>query len=127
MTDYTFEYDTINRVLAVRFASRVTDESLLKFYEDAPAYIAACTATTSIIDFSAVTTFDVSTKTIRYLAERRPLLPDPTPRVIVAPTDEAFGMSRMFQTLSRAGREMLQVVRTRDQADRALNLRDLHF
>jgi hypothetical protein len=33
----------------------------------------------------------------------------------------------MFQTMSRTGREMLQVVRTRQEAERALNLRDLRL
>ena len=115
MSTYYFEYDAANKILAVRFEAALTDDILCEYYAAAPAVIAPHEVRVGILDLTGLTSFDVSADTIRRLAARQPLIPDPIPRFIVAPSDVAFGMARMFQ-LSDRSREMLHIVRSIDEA-----------
>jgi hypothetical protein len=49
------------------------------------------------------------------------------PNIIVAPQTDAFGLTRMFQTLGERARPNLQVVRTLDDALRVLGIQSPHF
>jgi hypothetical protein len=73
-----------------------------------------------ITDFSEVTKFTVSGDEMRALALLTPGIPVNRLKVIVAPKDVTFGMSRMFQLLTDEVRPNLQVVRTNAEAYRML-------
>ncbi|HVZ19713.1 MAG TPA: hypothetical protein VG871_01550, partial [Vicinamibacterales bacterium] len=64
---------------------------------------------------------------VRHLSHLAPVLPDPTPRYVIAPQPHIYGLARMFQITSRAGRDGLHVVRTADDAYAALGLRSPQF
>jgi len=58
------------------------------------------------------------------VSKLHPRFPDPTPRYVIATRDDVFGMARMFQIVSPAGRDMLHVVRSVKEAYDALGLTD---
>ena len=59
---------------------------------------------------------DVSTAIVQRLAKTPSLLSDPMPRVIIAPSDLLFGLSRMMKSLSGEQREAVHIVRTEQAA-----------
>ena len=75
----------------------------------------------AITDFTNVTQFEISSDQIRLVAESKSPLENAR-RVIVAPTDVAYGTSRMFQMLSGKTRPNITVVRTLSEAYEALGI-----
>jgi hypothetical protein len=70
----------------------------------------------SITDFSEVTSFDVTAQGVNLLAANSPMVPDGYLRVVVAPQDEAYGMSRMFEMVGSLTRNRVDIVRTMEEA-----------
>lgn len=75
----------------------------------------------AITDFTQVTHFDISSDQIRLVAESKSPL-EKARRVMVAPSDVAYGTSRMFQMLAGKTRPNITVVRTLDEAYAALGI-----
>jgi len=75
----------------------------------------------AITDFSGVTQFNISLDQIRQVAETESPLAK-SKRVMVAPTDVAYGTSRMFQALSSNTRPKITVVRTLAEAYQVLGI-----
>ena len=75
----------------------------------------------AITDFTQVTHFDISSDQIRLVAESKSPL-EKAQRVMVAPSDVAYGTSRMFQMLAGKTRPNITVVRTLDEAYEALGI-----
>lgn len=108
----------INRkdcLVLTRFSSRVNDDDVRQQIElvaaGAPYDGPYCTIT----DFTHVERFDVTTEMIRTVASQ----PSPlagAKRVIVAPGDVQYGVSRMFQALSQNTRPDITVVRNLAEA-----------
>lgn len=70
-----------------------------------------------ILDMSGVVSFNVSAATVRQLAQLPPAIPDPNiPRVIVAGSNQMFGLARMFEIQGSDTRPNLHVVRTEKEA-----------
>lgn len=69
-----------------------------------------------IIDFSAVTSANVSTNFIRVLAQERPLFDREARQIIVAPQAHIFALSRMAQILRERQLPNIQVVRSLHEA-----------
>jgi hypothetical protein len=125
---YRFELDSINKVLLLRFAGRITDESLAESYRAIRKYSTTTDASVGILDLSSVTEFAVSTEFIRQLANQEPAMADATRRrFIVAPETAIFGISRMFQIMGEPTRPLLEVVHTLDEVVAALGIQSLHF
>jgi hypothetical protein len=126
---HTFEFDTDNKVLLCRLHGRVTDESLRVAYGEVRKWSSTVEARAGIFDLSPITSFDVSTALMLTLAQEEPAMNDggAGPRVIVAPTAESFGMSRMFQTVGEEKRPRLSVVRTLEEAYAVLEMRAVRF
>ena len=113
---YHFEYDSANRILRIWFEGRVTDEILSEYYRVAPKYVALTDPVAGIVDFSAVTLFEVSPETIRELAKLPPMMPRPErPRFVIAPSAHIFGLARMFELHGQDTRPNLHVVRTAEE------------
>ncbi|HET9741602.1 MAG TPA: hypothetical protein VFQ00_02530 [Terriglobales bacterium] len=74
-----------------------------------------------ITDFSRVEQFNISSQMIRHVAQTESPLAS-AKRVMVAPSDVAYGTSRMFQALASHTRPNLTVVRTLVEAYAALDL-----
>jgi hypothetical protein len=75
----------------------------------------------AITDFTAVTQFNISTNQIREVAETQSPLAE-SKRVMVAPSDVAYGTSRMFQALAWHTRPNITVVRTLPEAYQVLGI-----
>lgn len=75
----------------------------------------------AITDFTGVTQFNISLEQIRSVAETVSPLAK-SKRVMVAPTDVAYGTSRMFQALAWHTRPNITVVRTLGEAYQVLGI-----
>ena len=74
-----------------------------------------------VTDFTQVTHFDISSDQIRLVAESKSPL-EKARRVMVAPSDVAYGTSRMFQMLAGHTRPNISVVRSLDEAYEVLGI-----
>ncbi len=120
---YDFEMDATNGVLLVRFSGDVSEQRIGPFYSEASAQIERIHPRAAIFDFTGVTSFDVSSASIRSLAEASPLIPDAAcRRVVVAPAKHIFAMSRMFQILAGRSWPVFAVVRSMVEALAAVEL-----
>jgi len=75
----------------------------------------------AITDFTQVRQFNISSSEIRSVAESESPLAE-AQRVMVAPSDEVYGTSRMFQSLASRTRPHITVVRTLGEAYAALGI-----
>ena len=125
--DFVVDFDAKNNILRWTLEDEVTDAVLLDFYAVATKYAASHPPCRSIIDFSKVTDFHVSSETVRQVAAAPTALPAQYLRVIVIPSDFIYGMGRMFQILSEKTRPELHVVRTMDEAYRLLHVESPEF
>jgi len=74
-----------------------------------------------ITDFTHVTQFEISSDQIRLVADSKSPL-EKARRVIVAPSDVAYGTSRMFQMLAGRTRPNISVVRSLNDAYKVLGI-----
>jgi hypothetical protein len=110
---YYFEFNSAIRILRCRFEGLLTDEILREYYRIAPKYVALHAPCSGIFDMLSVNNFEVTPPLIRELAALAPIIPDPaSPRFIVAPTPQMFGMARMFELQGQHTRPNLHVVRS---------------
>jgi len=75
-----------------------------------------------ILDCSGVTKLKVSTAAVRDCATSPNLFARGALRVMVAPTEAIFGLSRMYQMLAENTRPNLQIVRTLEDAYKVLGI-----
>jgi hypothetical protein len=124
----SYEFDKDNQVLLVHFHGRLSDDSLGALAQAGEKYWAATKPRAEIIDCSGVTEFAVSSDRIRQLAKRQ-IMPEAAnlPRVIVTPETHAYGLARMYQITGEQSRPQTTVVRTMDEALKALNITSPHF
>jgi hypothetical protein len=119
---FHFEYDATHRIFAVRMHGTITDPIFRACYAETPRRAQGRDIQAALMDLSDVERYDVSAAAMRDVARLAPLFPDPMPRWIIAPQDHIFGMARMFQMTSPAGRDMLHVVRSMTDAYAALGV-----
>ncbi|MGD0508028.1 MAG: hypothetical protein ABSA27_09540 [Terriglobales bacterium] len=124
---FVLDFDAKNKILRVTLEGRLTDTILLDSYVAAAGHVASRPPFRSIVDFSGVTNFEVSSDAMRELAERPPAFPTGYITVLVAPKDLSYGMARMFQMLGEETRPNLHVVRTMDEAYRLLRVESPEF
>lgn len=125
---YVFELDAIHRVLLFRFSGDVSEQRIGQFYDEAGAQIERIHPQAAIFDFTAVTSFNVSSASVRSLAEASPLIPDVAcPRVVVAPAQHIFAMSRMFQIRGESSRPSFTVVHSMGEALAVIGLDSADF
>ena len=74
-----------------------------------------------LVDLRDVTVFTLDTGTIREKAAKSLFKPG-VPRAIVAPSDIAFGLARMFSMYAASASQTVAVVRTIDEAERWLGV-----
>lgn len=124
---FVVDFDAKHNILRVTLEGHVTDAILL----DAYATMARCAVSRpecrGIADVTGVTKFDVSSKTVRELAETPPAIPSPQMRVFVAPTTFVYGLARMFQMLGERTRPNLHITRTLNEAYSLLQVESPEF
>ena len=124
---YSFDFDRVNQILRAKFDGQVDDAEMRRYYfQDARKLVADFDFRVAIVDFTAVTKFDVSPSMIREMAEYKPVV-SAIPVFIVAPAPHIFGTSRMFQIHGSKTRPMLQVVRSVEEVYTQLNVKQAKF
>jgi DNA-binding NarL/FixJ family response regulator len=114
---FHFEFDSENKIFQAKFHGRITDETIINFYQTVALRVAVNDFRASIVDFSGATSFHVTRHAIGALAALQPA--DSTisrPRVIVAPNALIYSLARMFQVLGKVTRPNLHIVRKLPQA-----------
>lgn len=113
---YYFEFDSANRILRCWFEGSVNDENLKEYYQVSAKYFETTDPLAGVLDLSAATAFEVSPQTIRELAKLPPAMPRPErPRFVIAPSNQVFGLARMFELQGQESRPNLHVVRTAEE------------
>ncbi|HEX8924914.1 MAG TPA: hypothetical protein VF786_03940 [Terriglobales bacterium] len=112
----TLAVDRAHKVIFIHFQETLTNEVFLRAYGKARNWIAAHGYASQITDFTDVTSFQVTSNAIRELAESAPLAPDEYLRVVVAPQQVAFGITRMFEIMGSGTRDRVHIVETVEQA-----------
>jgi hypothetical protein len=105
------QYERRHQILLIRFEGVVTDEILLEGYQRVRRWYDTHGRCGNISDFTGVTDFAVSARSIRFLASNTPLVPEGLVRIIVAPRDDVYGMARMFEMQGSAMGNRLDIVR----------------
>jgi hypothetical protein len=124
-TRFRAEFDLETKILLIRVAGRLTDESLTKLDEASRKYSTTTRAKVGIVDLSSVTEFALSPEFIRQRARQKPTITDF--RIVVAPQTYAFGLFRMLQLLGEPTCAPLQIVHTLDEVFAALGIPSPHF
>lgn len=126
---YSFYWDSDNGIVLARFTGRVTDELFAEFFRSGGRRaFASLEFRASLIDFSEVTSFDVSPALARTIAWEPPIDPDASRvRVIVAPEAHVFGTCRIFASQGEDTRPNLHVVRSLAHAYIILGVVDPKF
>ena len=125
---YEFDFDLTNGILRCRLSGLVTDELLQEFFEAGSQHARRTHPTAGVVDFSEVTSLEVSPETIRQIAKSLPAFSDPgLQRVVIAPTAHLYGMMRMFATQGEEIRPNLHVVHSEKEAWAILAVQDPHF
>jgi hypothetical protein len=125
---YHFDFDRVSKILRANFDGEVDDAEMRRYYfQDARKLAAKINFLVGIVDFTAVTKFDVSSSTIREMAAYKPVTDSDIPVFIVAPVPHIFGTSRMFQILGSKTRPRLQVVQSMDEVYTQLNVKKGKF
>ena len=115
---YSFHFDAENRSVLARFTGALTDEEFTQFFRVGGRNVVATVDFRSmIIDFSELTSFDVSTETMRTIAWEEPIDTDISrPRVIIATEAHIYGLCRIYASHGEDTRPNLHVVRSLEHA-----------
>lgn len=125
---YRFELDANSQVILFSFSGTVSEQRIDEFYREAGAQLERIRPRAAIFDFTGVTSFEVSPASIRNLADSPPLVAQTScPRIVVAPADHIFAMSRMFQIRGEQSRPSLRVVHTMAEAQALIGLEHPDF
>ena len=124
---YCFEYDTRSRILRCQGQGGISDAEMREAYEHLFRYFEDFKPAAFIMDTSRITSFDVRSETMRYLAGCSPPGSRGIPRFIVAPAAFMYGMARMFQIYAEDNLPDLRVVRHLEDVLEELGASDVHF
>ena len=128
MNTFLFEYDRVNKILLTRIAGRFTDQLLKECEQETRKHLGVTGASAHVVDCSAITEYAVSSEFVRHMAEAEPVLPSPNRgQFFVVPSAVGFGLARMFQIHGEPQHAQVTVVRTLDEAFKALGLEDPRF
>ena len=125
---YWFDYDSDHRLLRCRVEGVTGDEELRRCYHAVHVLFDKLQPRAGILDLTAVTSFEVSTETIRAIAASPPAIAAPeVPRVIIAPKPNIYGFARMYQQLGAETRPSLMIVHRAEEAYAALGVAPQRF
>lgn len=117
----TIRIDRSQKLVVTTYTGQVTNEDVARQIAEIERNAPYEGEYRAITDFTQVTHFDISSDQIRLVAESKSPL-EKARRVMVAPSDVAYGTSRMFQILAGRTRPNISVVRSLDDAYRALGI-----
>lgn len=117
-----FEFDPKNRVLRVVAKGEVGDAEMLAVNSRIAQRVERLNPSAGITDLSAVKRFTASSKAVQTAARQPRPYPVGIRWFIVAPTDEIFGLARMYELVGSRKRPNLKVVHTLQEALAALGV-----
>ena len=120
----TIKIDAALKLVISKFVGNTNEdeiEGLITTVSSSPGFDPAYA---HIIDFSEVTSFNVSTSFLQDLAHRQPVFSPGAWQIIVAPQQNIYGLSRMTQTLREPQLPNIAVVKTIQEAYRILKIED---
>ena len=117
----TVRVDRSEKLVVTRYSGQVTDADVARQIADIERNAPYDPEYRAITDFTQVTQFEISADQIRLVAESKSPL-EKAHRVMVAPSDVAYGTSRMFQMLAGRTRPNITVVRTLGEAYKTLGI-----
>jgi hypothetical protein len=124
---HVLEFDPEEKIVRVTVSGELTDQGALELYSSVRLFTSTHDVRGGILDLSPVTSFAVGADGVRRMARNPPLFAPPIVRVIVAPGDLVFGMSRLFQISRSEVHSDLHVVHTLEEAYRVHHLTSPHF
>jgi hypothetical protein len=122
-----FEFDRKNLILRVSLQGQLTDPEMKECYTWTREIAERIRARSAILDLSGAAAGTLSVKALREISTTPPTLPDPFPRVIVAPKDLVYGLARMFQVFGEKTRHAMHVVHTLEEAYLIIGIASPHL
>ena len=117
----TVRVDRSQKLVVTTYSGDVTNEDVSRQVADIERNAPYDADYRAITDFTQVTQFEISSDQIRLVAESKSPL-EKAHRVMVAPSDVAYGTSRMFQVLAGRTRPNISVVRNLKEAYQVLGI-----
>jgi hypothetical protein len=121
----TIEIDTTARIVHSQFTGGIDESEVHAVVSHLAQRPEFDPAFSHIIDFSGVTSADVSTNFIKVLAQERPLFDRDARQIVVAPQAHIFALARMAQILREGQLPNIQVVRSLHEACAILGIERL--
>jgi len=124
---YVVEFDERNNVFRFGWEGPMRDDLYIAESARGRKLLASRPGVRGIFDFSGVRGKDVSSETIRRVAQAPTQGEEKAVVVFIASTDLEFGLARMFVILSEERRPNRHVVRTMGEAYKLLGITDPQF
>jgi len=126
---YQFEFDSVNKILLLRFEGQLTEELAKKLHSEIRKHSIATNASAGIYDCSCATKIDLSPEFVFQLTKMEPAMPDPTrrPRFIVVPATFGLSISRIVEISTEQTNPLLKIVYDIQEAFAALGVQSPHF
>lgn len=112
----TIEIDTTARIVHSKFTGVINESEVRAVVAHLAQRPDFDPAFSHIVDFSGVSTANVSANFIRVLAQEKPLFDREARQIVVAPQTHIFAMARMAQILRERQLPNIQVVRSLHEA-----------
>jgi hypothetical protein len=125
--DYLLQLDPEHNVVLITFGRVITKAAVLAVHIDVEHLVASHGPCASIVDLSISVKSELSPQFIRSLAAMSPAAPEATRKIIVAPTPETYGLSRMFQLLREGSGNTLRIVYALEEAYEFLGIDSPEF
>jgi hypothetical protein len=114
---FVFDFDPTHHILRSIFSGHVSDDDLLNHQRVGALLVTSLGPRFAIVDLSGADPFEATADGMRALAKLPPAMPQrDRPRVVIALSDHAFAMARIFQVEGEATRPNLHVVRSVKEA-----------
>lgn len=120
--DYLLQFDPAHRAILITFGRVITKASALAVHQAVETLVATRGPCSSIVDLSITVKSELSPQFIRSLAAMSPAIPAGCRKILVAPTPETYGLSRMFQTLREGTGDSIRIVYTLEEAYEYLDI-----
>jgi hypothetical protein len=127
--DFAVDLDPTHRVLRITVATDLTDEACKNIYSGIKRLASrGGPYQGTILDFTQVVDFPVSSETIRALASTGPAVPGEGARILVAREPALYGLARMFELYRESmGGKLQTVVQSLDEAYELLKVTPQDF
>jgi len=103
-------------LVTVTFSDVVTDQDFRAVMHELRSIVAESPDLDELVDFRAVTSFEVRSGTVRSVADDTVEFGPDSRQAFIAPSDAIYGVTRMFQTLIESKRPNLMVFREANDA-----------